>query len=62
MSCQTIKLFMCFVDLEKAFHRVPRKMLECATRKKGMPEVLVRSLMCLYEGAKTMVRVDSELS
>ena len=27
-----------------------------------MPEVLVRSVMSLYEGAKTRVRVDSELS
>ena len=27
-----------------------------------MPEVLVRSMMSLYDGAKTRVRVDSELS
>ena len=32
-------------------------------RKKRIPEaVLVRSLMSLYEGAKTRIRVDSELS
>ena len=31
-------------------------------RKKEIPEVLVRSMMSLYEGAKTRVRVDSELS
>ena len=30
--------------------------------KKGIPEVLVRSVMSLYEGAKTRVRVDTEWS
>ena len=53
---------MYFVDLEKAFDRVPRKVLEWAMRKKGIPEVLVRSVMRLFEGAKTRVRVDAELS
>ena len=50
------------MDLEKAFNRVPRKVLEWTMRKKGIPEVLVRSVMSLYEGAKARVRVDSELS
>ena len=31
-------------------------------RKKGIPEVLVRSVMSLYEAAKTRVSVDYELS
>ena len=31
-------------------------------RRKGIPEVLFRSVMSLYEGAKARVRVDSELS
>ena len=53
---------MCFVDLEKAFDTVPCKVLACAMREKDMPEVLVRSVMSLYEGAKIRVRVDSELS
>ena len=53
---------MCFVDLDKAYDRVLMKMLEWAMRKKGMPEVLVRSVMILFEGAKTSVRVDSELT
>ena len=52
---------MCVVDLEKALDRVPRKVLEWAMRKNGMPKFLVRSVMGMYEGAKTMVRVDSEL-
>ena len=55
-------LYMCFVILEKAIDRIPRKVVEWAMRKKGIPEVLVRSLMSLYDGAKTMVRVDSESS
>ena len=56
------KLFLCFVDLEKAFDRVPRKVMEWALRKRGLPEQLVRAVMSLYEGAKTRVRVGSELS
>ena len=56
------ELYMCFVDQEKAFYRVPRKVLEWAMRSKEMPEVLVRSVRSLYEGAKTKVKVDSELS
>ena len=43
------KLYVCFVDLEKVFDRVPRKVLEWALRKKKIPEVLVRSVMSLDE-------------
>ena len=32
------KLYMCFVDLEKAFDRVPRKVLELAISNKGIPK------------------------
>ena len=56
------KSCMCFVDLEKTYYRVPRKVLEWAMRKKAIPEVLVRSTMSFYVGARTRVRVDSELS
>ena len=41
------RLYMCVVDLEKAFDRVLRKVLEWAMRKKGIPEVLVRSVMSI---------------
>ena len=51
---------MYFVDLEKPFDSIPRKVL--ALRNEGIQEVLVRSVMSLCEGAKTRVRVDSELS
>ena len=53
------ELYMCFVDLVKAFVRVPKKVLEWALGKKEIPEVLVRSVMSLYEGAWTRIRVDS---
>ena len=54
-------MYMCFVNLDKAFDRVTRKVLEWALRKKGIPEVLARSVMSVYKGAKTRFRVDSEL-
>ena len=37
------------------------KVLVWAMRKKGIPDVLLRSVMNLYDGGKTGVRVDSEL-
>ena len=37
-------------------------MFEWAMRMKGIPEVLVRSVMSLCERAETRVRMDSELS
>jgi len=56
------KLYMCFVELERAFDRVPRKVLDWAMRKRGIPEAMVRAVMSLYEGAKTRVRVGLQLS
>ena len=34
---------MCYMDREKAFDRVTKKVLEWGMRKKGIPEVLVIS-------------------
>ena len=31
---------MCFVDMEKAFDRVPRKVMGRAMKKKGLSEVM----------------------
>ena len=56
------RMYMCFVDLEKAFDRVCRRVMEWAMRKKGLPEILVKAVMSLYEGAETKVRVGSGLS
>ena len=55
------KLYMCFVDLEKAFDRVPRTVVEWVMRKKGIPEELATAVMSLYNGARTKVKVGTNL-
>ena len=53
---------MCFVDLEKTYDKAPMKVLEWAMMKKRIPEVLVKSVISLYERERTIVRVDFGLS
>jgi len=53
---------MYFVDLEKAFDRVPRKVVEWSLRMKGVPEVIVKAVLSLYEGAITKVRVRPDFT
>ena len=48
-----------FVDLEKAFDRVPKKMIDWALRKKLVPERLVQAVMSMYKEAKTCDQVES---
>ena len=50
------------MDLGKALDQVPKKVLVWIIRKKGIPEVLVRSVKSLYEIIKIKVRLGSELS
>ena len=38
-----------------------RKVMELVTRKKGLPEILVKAVMSLYKRAETKVRVGSGL-
>ena len=51
-----------FVNLEKAFGRVPREMVRWALRKLGVDEWLIRTVMALYTEACTVVRPDAGLS
>jgi len=44
------------VDLEKAFDRVPRKVIRWAMRRLGVEEWLVSAVMSMYTCAKTVVR------
>ena len=53
---------MCFVDLEKAFHGVPKKVVEWAMRKKGIKEALVAAVMSLYKVERAKVKVGTHFS
>ena len=56
------KLFFIFVDLEKAFDWVLRKVIRFALKRKGLPGYLVNVAILLYRGCKITVSVDGELS
>ena len=55
-------LYLAFVDLEKAFDRVPRAVLWWAMRKLGVPEVLIRTVQAMYHNASASVRVGTAFS
>jgi len=50
------KLCFGFVDLEKAFDKVPREVISWAMPKLGVEQWLVSAVMSMYTGAKTVVR------
>ena len=55
-------LYFAFVDLEKAFDRVPRKVLWWALRSLGVEEWAVRVIQGMYANARSRVRVNGKLS
>jgi hypothetical protein len=50
-----VPLHMVFLDMEKAFDRVPRDVIWWALRKKKVPEIYVRCIQEMYAGATTRV-------
>ena len=55
-------IYFSFVDLEKAFDRVLRKVLWWALRKLLVPEWLVKFIQAMYFNASSKVRVESSYS
>ena len=55
-------LWLAFVDLEKAFDRVPREVLWWALRSAGVDEWIVNVIKAMYAGACTSVKLQSDES
>ena len=51
-------LWMAFVDLEKAFDRVPREVVWWALRYLDVDEWIVSVMKAMYEDASTKVRMN----
>ena len=51
-------IYFTLIDLEKAFDRVPRKILWWAMLVVSVPEWIVVIVQVMYNGAKTKVRVN----
>ena len=56
------RLYMAFIDLEKAFDRVPRKVIWWALRKLGVEEWIVWLVQGMYANARSRVRVGEGYS
>ena len=53
------RLWAAFVDLEKAFDRVPRELVWWSLRRKNVTESLIGAMKALYEGSRAAVRVKA---
>ena len=53
---------MCFVDLEKAFDRVPWGVLWGVLREYGVPDPLIGAVQSLYDRCQTLVRIAGSKS
>ena len=56
------RLNMALVDLEKAFDRVPRKVIWWALRKLGVEEWIVQLVQGMYTNSQSRIRVGEGFS
>ena len=53
---------MVFVDLEKAYDKVPRKLVWEVLRRRAVDERYVKMVKDVYEGARTSVKMERGVS
>ena len=54
-------MYFTFVDLEKAFDRVPQQVVTWASRKVGMEEWIIQVVKAMYENAKSTVNINGTI-
>ena len=52
------ELYLVFVDLEKAFDRVPRVFIESSMKRKGVVECYMNAVMKIYQEVLSQVKVE----
>ena len=52
------KLYMCFIDLQKAYDSVDRELLWIVLARFGVPEKMLTVIRQFHEGMRTRVRTD----
>jgi hypothetical protein len=55
-------LFMCFIDIQKAYDSVNRKLLWKICQRYGLTDKIVRLLKLIYKNTRAKVRINGELS
>ena len=54
-----IPLYMCFIDLQKAYDSVDRELLWVVLARFGVPEDMLTVLRQFHEGMRARVRTDN---